>query len=209
MTVVDHRRGPRRRGDALVHAILTATLEELRERGYAALTMDAVAQRAGASKASLYRRWDSRAALVMDAVYRLAPLPDEVPETGTLRGDLLAALRQSAATLTGPAGAALRGMLAEALPELDRVRELRARSRGRNREQMAVVLRRAVERGEIAPESVLPTRLEVGAALLRNHFLFHNEPLDEDVLVGIVDDILLPLFRSVPQPRGGTSSARP
>lgn len=198
MTTGDHRNGPRRRGDALVNAILAATLDELREHGYAALTMDAVAQRAGASKASLYRRWDTRAALVMDAVYQLAPLPDDIPHPG-LRGDLLAALRQTATTLQGPAGAALRGMLAEALPELDRVRDLRARSQGRNRDLMAEVLRRAVERGEIPPEAVVPTRLEVGAALLRNHYLFHNEPLDANVLTDIVDDVLLPLFGTVPQ----------
>ncbi|MCW3159588.1 TetR/AcrR family transcriptional regulator [Micropruina sonneratiae] len=199
MTTADHRKGPRRRGDALVNAILAATIDELREHGYAALTMDAVAERAGASKASLYRRWDCRAALVMDAVYQLAPLPYEIPDTGGLRGDLLAALRQTAATLQGPAGAALRGMLAEALPELDRVRQLRARSRGRNRDIMAEVLRRAVERGEIPPAAVVPTRLEVGAALLRNHYLFHNEPLDDGLLTDVVDDILLPLFGTVPQ----------
>ncbi|QGH69773.1 TetR/AcrR family transcriptional regulator [Pseudactinotalea sp. HY158] len=198
MTTADHRTSPRRRGDVLVRAILAATLTELRERGYAALTMDAVARRAGASKASLYRRWDSRAALVMDAVYELAPSPGQVPDTGDLRGDLLAALRQSAAVLEGPAGAALRGMLAEALPEPGRARELRARSRGTNRALMAEVLRRAVERGEIPPGAVTGPRLEVGAAMLRNHYLFHNEPLGENVLVGMVDDVLLPLCRAEP-----------
>ena len=100
----DHRSRPRRRGPALVEAILTAALDELRDRGYAGLTMEAVARRAGASKASLYRRWTTRSALVMDAVYRLAPRPDDLPDTGGLRGDLLAALRRSAATLQGPAG---------------------------------------------------------------------------------------------------------
>jgi AcrR family transcriptional regulator len=182
-----------------VKAILAAALDELREHGYPALTMDAVAQRAGASKASLYRRWDTRAALVMDAVYQLAPLPAEIPDTGDLRGDLLASLRQSTTTLQGPAGTAMRGMLAEALPELDRVRDLRALSQGRNRKLMAEVLRRAVERGEIPAEAAIPTRLEVGAALLRNHYLFHNEPLDDTVLTNMVDDVLLPLFSTVPR----------
>lgn len=199
MSTDDHRTRPRRRGTALVDAILGAALDELRENGYAGLTMEAVAQRAGASKASLYRRWDSRAALVMDAVYRLAPAPDDVPDTGGLRGDLLAALRQSADTLEGPAGAALRGILADALPDPERAREVRARSRGRNRELMAEVLRRAVARGEIRPEAVVATRLEVGAALLRNHALFHDGPLDETVLTDVVDDVLLPLFGTVPR----------
>lgn len=198
----DHRSGPRRRGDALVSAILTATIEELSEHGYAGVTMDAVAQRAGASKASLYRRWETRAALVMDAVYRLVPDPTDLPDTGGLRGDLLAALGQVATTLDGPAGSALRGMLAEALPEREGMHDLRARSRGRNRELMAEVLRRAVLRGEIMADAVVPTRLEVGAALLRNHLLFHGDPLDDAALTAIIDDVLLPLFRTPPHRPG-------
>lgn len=193
----DHRKRPRRRGEALVSAILAATIDELRERGYSALTMEAVAKRAGASKASLYRRWDTRATLVMDAVYELAPVPEELPDTGELRGDLLGVLRVTAATLTGPAGDAIRGLLAEALPDPGRVRELRSQARGRNRQLMAEVLRRAAERGEVPPGVVSPQRLEIGAALLRNHFLFHDRPLDEGLLVEIVDEVLLPLFGSV------------
>ncbi|WP_372700018.1 TetR/AcrR family transcriptional regulator [Arthrobacter sp. JSM 101049] len=199
---VDHRTRPRRRGAALVGAILAATRAELREGGYPALTMEAVAQRAGASKASLYRRWDTRAALVMDAVYDLAPVPAEIPDTGELRGDLLEVLRRTAATLSGPAGAALRGLLAEALADQDRVRELRARSQGRNRQLMAEVLRRAATRGEVSADAAAPARLDVGAALLRNHFLLEDRPLDEAVLLEVVDDVLLPLFHS---PRHGSN----
>lgn len=205
MTTTDHRKGPRRRGDALVNAILAAALEELDEHGYAALTMDAVAHRAGASKASLYRRWDSRSALVLEAVHRLAPQPDDIPDTGTLRGDLLEALRQTATTLRGPAGDALRGILAETLPELERLHELRARSQRRNSRLMAEVLRRAVERTEIPPGAATTSRLEVGAALLRDHYLFHGAPLDDSVLTEVVEDILLPLFRTVP---GGGAGER-
>ncbi|HEU0257315.1 MAG TPA: nucleoside/nucleotide kinase family protein, partial [Microbacteriaceae bacterium] len=112
----------------------------------------------------------------------------------------------TATTLRSVAGAALRGMLAEALPELDRTRELRARSRGRGRDLMAEVLRRAVERGEIPPEVVLPGRLGVGGALLRDHYLFHNEPLDDTVLTRVVDDVLLPLFVASPPARASRSA---
>lgn len=63
---------------------------------------------------------------------------------------------------------------------------------------MAEVLRRAAERGEIPPEAVTPVRLEVGSALLRSHFLFGNQPLDEQVLVAVVDDVLLPMFSTRP-----------
>lgn len=195
----DHRRRPRRRGEALVHAILDATIEELAENGYPDLTMEAVAQRAGASKASLYRRWSTRAELVMDAVYRMAPMPDQFPDAGELREDLLEVLRQTAATL-GPAGTALRGLLAESLADSSRIHDVRTRSQGRNRKLIAEVLRRAVARGEISEAAVLPVRLEVGAALIRNQFLFHNELLDETLFISIVDDVLLPLFHTPPGP---------
>lgn len=195
---LDHRTLPRRRGRELEEAILAAALAELSEHGYPALTMESVAKRAGTGKASLYRRWETRAALVMDAVYTLAPSPQSLPDTGALRGDLLAALRLGAAALRGPAGEAMRGMLAEALPDAARSQALRARSQGRNRQLMAEVLRRASARGQVPDGAATCARLEVGAALLRNHFLFRGEPLDEDTLAGFVDEVLLPLFGTLP-----------
>ncbi|SIO85499.1 TetR/AcrR family transcriptional regulator [Nocardiopsis sp. JB363] len=192
----DHRKRPRRRGDALLIAIFEATITELDEHGYAGLTMERVAERARASKASLYRRWNTRSALVMDAVYHLLPDPEQVPDTGELRGDLLALLRQNAAMLDGPAGSALRGLLAEALPDPEHGREIRARSQGRGRRMMAEAARRAVARGEIRPEAVIGPRLDVGQALLRNHFLFQGSPLDDELVVEIVDTVLLPLFHA-------------
>src|SRR4051794_9492285 len=71
--VEDHRRGPRRRGDVLTTAIFEATLAELDEVGYAELSMERVAYRARASKGSLYRRWNSRAELVVDAMHHVRP----------------------------------------------------------------------------------------------------------------------------------------
>jgi AcrR family transcriptional regulator len=194
----DHRKRPRRRGEALVNAILEATIEELAEHGYAALTMEGVAERARASKASLYRRWTSRSTLVMDAVYHLLPNPSDIPDTGELRGDLLVLLHQTARTLSGPAGAALRGLLGEALPYPEHAVEIRSRSQGMGRQMMAEVTRRAVARGEIPAEAATGVRLEVGQALLRNHFLFRLEPVPDSLVVEIVDTVLVPLFHTVP-----------
>ncbi|MDT7598911.1 MAG: hypothetical protein QOK26_988, partial [Pseudonocardiales bacterium] len=85
----DHRRGPRRRGDALTAAIFDATLTELADVGYAELTMERVAGRARASKGSLYRRWSNRAELVVDAMHHARPHYIEPPDTGRVRDDLL------------------------------------------------------------------------------------------------------------------------
>ena len=78
----------RPRDTTLNTQILHAAMELLGEGGMAAVTMDAVAQRAGAGKASLYRRWKSKDELLADALTRLSPIDVEV-DTGTLRGDLV------------------------------------------------------------------------------------------------------------------------
>src|ERR1700691_156525 len=90
----------RRRGPMLEAALLDAAWEELRAVGYTSLTMEAVADRAGTSRAVLYRRWRNRPELVIAAMRRHRPLlSGEIPDTGSLRGDVLALLRRMSARL--------------------------------------------------------------------------------------------------------------
>ncbi|PSK95451.1 TetR family transcriptional regulator [Murinocardiopsis flavida] len=190
----DHRKGPRRRGEELHAAIRSAALAELAEVGYARFTMDAVAVRAKASKASLYRRWPQRIDLIMDAIYENLPDPDTLPDTGSFREDALSVLRETGALLDGPAGEAMRGLLTDVLTDKERAAEVRERVRGNGANVMGVLVRRAVERGECAPGSATPRRLETGSALLRYHFLFNGAPVPDHVIVGIVDEVIVPLF---------------
>ena len=74
--------GSRRRGAALERAILDATAAELGERGYAGLTMDRVAQRAGTNKNAIYRRWSNRAVLALAAYREMAKEAHKAPQTG-------------------------------------------------------------------------------------------------------------------------------
>lgn len=194
----DARKATRRRGDALHAAIYQAALDELAEGGYARLTMERVAERAGTGKAALYRRWPSKVELVMDAVGHMYPDPAALPDTGTLRGDLLAALRLHARLLVGPGGEALRGLLSDVLRDPERTLDLRARSKRRGGRVIAEAARRAAERGEINAAAVTPARLEAGGALLRQYFLFHGSPIPDDTIVEIVDEVMLPLFRLDP-----------
>jgi AcrR family transcriptional regulator len=191
---VDHRRLPRRRGETLDEAILAATLAELAEVGYARLTMERVAERAKASKASLYRRWPSRMELAVEAVYRALPDPTSPPDTGSLRGDVLATLRANAYLLAGPAGEALRGLFSDALRDQARTAELRRYSHGTGRTAMSKITRRAIARGEINADAVTPRRLDVAQAMLRQQFLFHGPPIPDHVIVEIVDEVIIPLF---------------
>lgn len=190
----DHRNLPRRRGAVLSRAIFDAVLAEIAESGYSALTMDRVAERARASKASLYRRWPGRAALVLDAAYESMPGPGAVPNTGSLRLDTMTVMRQGARLMEGTVGQAMRGVLGEALQNPDVAAEIREFGRGNAIRMMREVLANAVRRGECDPDLVTDLRIEAGPALLRQRFIFGSGPIDDDFLVAVVDQVVLPLF---------------
>ena len=185
--MTDHRTRPRRRGEVLNSAIYQATLDELTEVGYARLTMERVAERAGASKASLYRRWASRMELALDAVHHLAPDPASAPDTGSLRGDLLSWMRLAGHLLDGPAGEALRGLLGDALSDPSRTLELRRRSRGTGHRAMQEITGRSVKRGEIDAAAVTPRRLDVGQSMLREQLLVSEAPIPDTMIMEMVD----------------------
>ena len=189
------RRGqPRRRGEELYAAIFEATLAELAEVGYSRLAMERVAARAGASKASLYRRWPSRAELVIAALIHHYGGPEAAPDTGSLRDDVLTLLRAGATRLNGIFGMAARGLMAENLTDPDRNAGLRANMfTGRNL-LMREILDRAAARGDISLAAITPQLIELAPALVDHHFLMHGTPIPDEVLTGIVDNVLLPLL---------------
>ncbi|UJP09544.1 TetR/AcrR family transcriptional regulator [Microbacterium sp. KUDC0406] len=190
----------RRRGEALVGAIHAAVLAELGEVGYAGLTMEGVAERAGAGKASLYRRWGSKPELVRDTAYALMRDGEGVPDTGSLREDLCALLGRTAELLSGPLGEAMRGVLSEALVDPGEL------SQGMGRRMTREVVLRGVQRGEISADAVTDLRLDIGQALLRDRLVFRR--IQEVDVEEIVDSVLMPLFRggTVVVERGSAAS---
>jgi AcrR family transcriptional regulator len=201
----DHRTRPRRRGSTLDAAILQATVTELDTHGYADFSMERVAERARASKASVYRRWPSKVSLVLAAVFDQLPDTAAAPDTGNLRGDLLALFRSAARLLAGPAGIAIRGLVGDALRNPELAGRLRGYTRGRSVSALREVLRHAGERGELFPEAVTTRQLEAGLSVLRFHFLVNGAPIADTVVVEIVDEVVLPLFRAVAGPAAAAS----
>lgn len=196
-----HRGPTRRRGEELSAAIFEATLDELAEVGYSRLAMERIAARAGASKASLYRRWPGRAELVIAALGHHYRGPQPALDTGDLREDVLALLRSGAARLNGIFGVAARGLMAENLTDPDRNASLRANMfTGRNR-LMREILERAAARGDISPAVITPQLIELAPALVDHHFLMRGAPIPDEVLTGIVDNVLLPLLLRENPPR--------
>jgi AcrR family transcriptional regulator len=191
--VADHRRGPRRRGDALIVAIFEATLAELAEVGYAELTMERVASRARASKGSLYRRWSSRAELVVDALEHERPHHREVPDTGNIRQDLLSFLGSLMSMHDSPSGEATHGLMVEVIRHPELMREVRLRFIDPTIAQVLDRLRRGVVRGEVRPSALTYRIASLGPALLRQHYLLYGAPIPESVVIEIVDEVLMPL----------------
>ena len=177
----------RRRGAELEGELLDAAWAELDAVGYARLTMEGVAARARTGKQVLYRRWPNRAMLVLAAIrHHSGSIADDTPDTGTLRGDVLAVLDRMAARLDDIGPATIRGLIADA-PDIDpdlfqRMGVL-----------LGSVLRRAAERGEIATPDLPARVMSVPTDLLRHDMLVRGVDVAPDALTQIVDDVFLPL----------------
>ena len=190
----------RRRGEELEQAILHAVLAELAEVGYAKLTIDGVARRAQTSTPVLYRRWPNRAELVLAAVGCQPTPPEQLPDTGDLRADLLAHLRQVARRFQGVLGQAVRGLIIDtnhdaALSGLLQAQVGRLTAQG----QIATILQRAVDRGEIHPDLVRPRVVALPLDLLRHEAVVHGTPVPDTTVVAILDDVVLPLLTGLPK----------
>ncbi|HEX4251266.1 MAG TPA: TetR/AcrR family transcriptional regulator [Pseudonocardia sp.] len=190
----DGRSASRRRGNVLSQAILQATLAELAEVGYAAMTMESVALRAQASKASLYRRWPNRTELVVDAMECVRPYELAPPDTGNVRDDLLILLRRMISVHNSPAGEATHGLLAEVLRHPELLAAVRERFITPAIGLVLEVLRAGAARGEVRRSALTERIASVGPALLRDHFLIHGAPVPDSVPLDIVDDIVLPII---------------
>lgn len=182
------------RGAAREDEILLAAMDLLAEVGYDQLTVDGVAERAHASKATIYRRWPGKADLVATAVRRHAGTPVAPPPSGgDLRGELVAVLRAMRESLVGQDAAVILGLLVAMRRDADLALAVRQHMVDHKRETFAAVLTRA-----IAPRTVDHGLLaEISSAALLSRLLVTGEPLDDDFLERLVDGILLPAINPV------------
>jgi AcrR family transcriptional regulator len=189
----------RRRGAALDHALLAAAWTELCLDGYAHFTMDAVADRAQTSRPVLYRRWPHRWDLVIAAVrHHHEQNPLVVPDTGSLRGDLIAYLAEVSAKRAEFA-ALFSVQLAQYFDDTgSSPRQLREQITGGRHVGAGVdtVWERAVERGEIDAATLTPRVKSLAFDLLRNELMMTLQPAPEETLIEIIDQIVLPLVTS-------------
>jgi AcrR family transcriptional regulator len=179
-------------------AICQAALELLAGVGYDRMSMDAVAHRAHASKATIYRHWPGKYELVLDAIRSRGVSDSPPPDTGSLRGDLLAALHTIADGIAGEdielMAGAVRAM--RAAPELAHcVRDSMIEDK---RSVARAIVDRAIARGELSPGADPDLLHHVAPAMILFQLLICAQPADEPYLEHVVDDVLMPLLT---QPR--------
>jgi AcrR family transcriptional regulator len=185
--------GPR--AEAREQAILDAALELLMEVGYDRFSMDALAERAKAGKATIYRHWSGKAQIVAAAVRRLKMgVLVEPVDTGSLRGDLLGELTQMCTSMTTEDAALVAGVMSAMRTDPELAHLVRTQVIESKRGKFQGIIDRAVSRGELPAGSRPDLVDEVIPAMLINRLVIQGEPLDEAFAAHMVDDIVLPLL---------------
>ena len=177
----------RPRSEARELDILDAAIEALIAEGYDAMTMEGVAARVGAGKATLYRRWRNKAELVTDAISRHSCAPLPVADTGDVRADVRTFLRAMQKMFEGKDGALIAVFTAERIrhPELGATYDrLVVEPR---RERLRKIIQRGVESGQLPAETDVALLSSVGPAIMLSEFTLRHGQLRRNLADRIVD----------------------
>jgi len=184
---------PRIEGDREVE-ILDAALEVLADVGYDRLTMDAVAQRAKASKATLYRRWNGKVSLVIDALHHhhQHEVPAEPVDTGTLRGDLIESYCGTGGLTDKPEVAAFGAILTAIMRDPEFAAAFRRDVVAPKLAASRAMFERAIERGEIDPGVDIELLAPALAGIVMHRLILVGETPTQDLITNVIDQIILP-----------------
>ena len=195
--VVRSSRGGRPRDPSRDSVIRAAILRLLADVGYGALTMDAVASEAGVGKATIYRRWRTKQDLVVDTISDLNRAEAEIPDTGSLEGDLRSMMHQMVAMITGPTGAATLSLLSTVPHQPALARAFQDGPLAVWRQSFASLWSRAEQRGDIPGGLANSVIAEATSALLVQRWLLTGRPVDEAYADEVLDTVVLPLIRNL------------
>lgn len=175
-------------------AICDAVFELLSEVGYDRMSMDAVATRARASKATIYRAWPSKPDLVTEAlVHRFGGAP-EIPDTGSLRGDLIALMKGACSVACSPEGSVVTGLMSAASRSRELSRTMYQLSYEMKHPVHLAIVGAAVARGEVPADTSADLLHEVLHSMVLTKLFWDRTSLDDDFVVHVVDDVLVPLL---------------
>jgi len=183
------------RAEAREQAILDAALELVLEVGYDRLSMDALAERAHAGKATIYRHWSGKAEVVAEAVRQRQCEMAPVADTGSLRGDLLATIESIDASVSSEDGALISGVLFAMRTDPVLANLMRTQVVESKRITCLQLVDRAIARGELPPSAAGDVLYEVLPAMVITRLVINGEELTEEFAAHLVDDILIPLLQ--------------
>ena len=188
----------RRRGAELEQAILEAAWAELAEVGYTALTIEAVAKRAGTSKPVIYRRWPSRAHLVIAAWARQKPIRPEIPDLGSLRADLVWLFTRIADRTAGMMTETIAGVMAEAFkhPEVQSLLKERMDSAPLVT-AIRTIVDNAVARGELRDVELPKMAVRLPLDMIRSEAIVCGTPIRDETVEAMVDDVYVPMLKGL------------
>jgi AcrR family transcriptional regulator len=184
------------RAMAREQAILDAALSLVMEVGYDRLSMDALAERAHAGKATIYRHWSGKAEVVVEAIRRRkcdAAVPAQF--TGSLRGDLVATLNCMHNAMSSEDSALLVGVLSAMHKDQELADLMRSQVIDARKEMFDEIIERAVAAGELTTGTDAGVVDEVLSAVFFNRLVISGEPIDDAFIAHMVDDVALPLLR--------------
>jgi AcrR family transcriptional regulator len=194
-------------------AVLDAAAQLLLTKGLSAVSMDAVAERAGVSKATIYRWWPTKETLALDALYTEWAAATPTPrDTGTLRGDLLALLRPWARLASDPDkpyGRVIAALLTEAQTDPKFADEYHTRVQEPRRAEARAVLQRAVDRGEIPATTKTEVALDLLYGPIYHRLLHGHAPINDRFVRDVIDMVLSGLQPNPPAPDPTPDPASP
>jgi len=172
------------RGEKVRIAVIAATVAELAENGYAGLTVENVAQRAGVHKTTVYRRWRDRETLVVDALSEQIAQEVPIPETGAIESDLVALARGFVRWATSQPGRAMLSAFVSEAARMPGIADARSRVFQDRLRRARPVITRAIDQGEL-PETVDPDEvIKLLVAPLYLRLLVTGEPLNDAAAEG-------------------------
>ena len=189
----------RPRSERARRAILQAANELLESEGFAAVTVEAIAERAGVSKATIYRWWPNRAAVVMDGFLSIVSTEVPFPHTGRAREDIRIHMRRLAEAFSGKIGRTVAALIAEGQSDPELAEALRSRWLLVRRTEAKEILRLGIERGELREDIDLEVAVDVLYGPIYYRMLVGHAPLNDDLADALADHIFTGLAARDPR----------
>jgi AcrR family transcriptional regulator len=189
-------RAPGRRSDRARVAVLHAADDLLVERGYAGVTIEGIAARAGVAKQTIYRWWPSKFEILMDTFIEDAAGALRIPDTGTVDEDLRQHLRQVAAFVAEPAGRVMVALIGQALHDAEVARAFQERFAGERRALDRIIVERGVARGEVRSDADLDLVVDMIYGPVYHRVLLTGLPVDGRFIDGLVSYVMAAIAAS-------------